>query len=132
MNHTTGFFTLLVLGAFWTRLFGQASAAGEITPQAVLEKIKSETPVLIVDVRTAQEFNGELGHIPPSIPVPLQDIEAKPGTLAKYKDREIVTVCRSGRRSLSAANILAARGFKVKSMSGGMTEWNRLKYPVKK
>ena len=132
MNGSTGFFTLLVLGAFWTRLFGQDSTAGEMTPQAVLEKIKSEAPVLIVDVRTAQEFNGELGRIPPAILVPLQDIEAKPDTLAKYKGREIITVCRSGRRSLTAAKILAAKGFNVKSMSGGMTEWNRLKYPVKK
>ena len=73
-----------------------------------------------------------MGHIPPAILVPLQDIEAKPDTLAKYKDREIITVCRSGRRSLTAANILTVKGFNVKSMSGGMTEWNRLKYPAKK
>jgi rhodanese-related sulfurtransferase len=132
MNGSTGFFTLLVLGTFWTRLFGQASAAGEITPQAVIEKIKSEAPVVIVDVRTAQEFNGELGHIPGAVLVPVQTIEAKPDTLSKYKDREIITVCRAGRRSLNAANILAVKGYNVKSMSGGMTEWNRLKYPVKK
>ena len=132
MSRTIGLFTMLVLGTFWTRLFSQASAAGEITPQVVLEKIKSEAPVLIVDVRTAQEFNGESGRIPCAILVPLQDIETKPDVLAKYKEKEIITVCRSGRRSLSAANILAARGFNVKSMSGGMNEWNRLKYPVKK
>ena len=58
MNRTTGFFIMLVLGTFWTRLFGQADSTHAITPQAVLEKIKSEAPVLIVDVRTAQEFNG--------------------------------------------------------------------------
>jgi rhodanese-related sulfurtransferase len=132
MKGTIAFFIVLVISAFWTRVLGQAPAVNEITPQAVLEKIKSEAPIVVVDVRTAQEFKGELGHIPCSILVPLQDIEAKPDTLARYKEKEIIAVCRSGRRSLNAATILTAKGFKVKSMSGGMTEWNRLKYPVKK
>ena len=132
MNRTACFFSFLVIGAFWGRLFGQTAAAGEIAPAAVLEKIKSEIPLLIVDVRTPEEFHGELGHIPSAILVPLQAIETKPDTLAKFKDREIITVCRAGRRSLNAANTLAGKGYNVKSMSGGMIEWNRLKYPVKK
>ena len=132
MSGSTGFFTLLVLGTFWTRLFGQAPAAEEIAPAAVLEKIKSEIPLVVVDVRTPEEYNGPLGHIPGAVLVPVQTIEAKPDTLSKYKDREIITVCRAGRRSLRAAGVLAAKGYNVKSMAGGMEEWNRLKYPVKK
>jgi rhodanese-related sulfurtransferase len=132
MNRSSCLFACLLIGAFWSRLSAQTATAGEIAPAAVLEKIKSEIPLLIVDVRTAEEFKGELGHIPSAVLVPIQVIEAKPDTLAKFKDREIVTVCRSGRRSLNAANILAAKGYNVKSMTGGMTEWNRLKYPIKK
>jgi rhodanese-related sulfurtransferase len=132
MNGSTGFFTLLVLGTFWTSLFGQADSTRVITPQAVLDKIKAEAPVVVVDVRTPEEFKGELGHVPGAILVPLQDIETKPGVLDKYRKMELITVCRSGRRSLSAATSLAAKGFNVKSMAGGMTEWNRLKYPIKK
>jgi rhodanese-related sulfurtransferase len=132
MNRTIGFFSFLVIGTFWGRLLGQAPSAGEITPAAVLEKIKSEIPLVVVDVRTPEEFKGPLGHIPGAVLVPLQAIESKPDTLAKYKSQEIITVCRSGRRSLQAAGILSARGFKVKNMTGGMEEWNRLKLPVKR
>jgi len=40
------------------------------------------------------------------------------------KDQHIVTVCRAGMRSASAAAILTAMGFRqVENLSGGMLAW---------
>jgi len=86
--------------------------------------------VTIVDVRGADEYTGPLGHIRGSELVPLHVLGA---TALQRLDRSkpIVTVCRSGGRSLSAAGILDGMGFeRVASMAGGMMAWNNSNLPV--
>ncbi len=42
-------------------------------------------------------------------------------------------VCRSGRRSLQAAELLVGLGFAgVKTMRGGMVEWNEARLPAER
>ncbi|MEX1361923.1 MAG: MBL fold metallo-hydrolase [Nannocystaceae bacterium] len=87
--------------------------------------------VFLVDVREAEEFRGELGRVPQSVLVPL-------GTIAEHakdweRNRPIVTICRSGGRSLSAANVLREAGFReVASMRGGMIAWNEAGLPAQR
>ncbi|HHH12190.1 MAG TPA: MBL fold metallo-hydrolase, partial [Sorangium sp.] len=76
----------------------------------------------IVDVRSAEEFNGELGHIEGAELVPLPEF---PTRAAQWKrDDRYVLVCRSGGRSGKAAHILENLGFShVASLKGGMLQW---------
>ena len=85
---------------------------------AELDSILAENPV-ILDVRTPQEYAG--GHIKGSKNIPLDRIG---GSINKLKkgNRPIVTCCRSGMRSQSAADQLNAAG--IKAVNGG--PWNRL------
>jgi glyoxylase-like metal-dependent hydrolase (beta-lactamase superfamily II) len=51
----------------------------------------------------------------------------QPGALADTPlptDRPIVTVCNAGRVSQAAADVLTARGFDARSLSGGMKAWS--------
>ena len=49
-----------------------------------------------------------------------------------YKDKEIVTICHSGSRSMMAAQILAREGFRdIRNLTGGMMFWHRKGYPDK-
>jgi glyoxylase-like metal-dependent hydrolase (beta-lactamase superfamily II) len=51
----------------------------------------------------------------------------QPGALADTAlptDRPIVTVCNAGRVSQAAADVLTARGFDARSLSGGMKAWS--------
>lgn len=86
--------------------------------------------VQLVDVRTPEEFVGELGHIEGAKLVTLgKDLE---DFLAKGdRDAEIVFVCRSGGRSGQATKLSQDLGYK-KSMNlrGGMTLWNQLQLPI--
>lgn len=85
--------------------------------------------VRLIDVRGPDEYTGELGHIPGAQNVPLETLEVA----AKDWDREmpIVTVCRSGKRSLSAAEILEKMNFvRVASMAGGMIRWDDQGFPA--
>lgn len=89
----------------------------------------NRTQVALVDVREAQEFTGELGHVPGARLVPL----AKLLDASSEWDRnaEIVLVCRSGGRSARAATELARRGFRhLYNLRGGMLAWNKARLPV--
>jgi len=107
-----------------------AQVASTLTPQEVQGRIASS---LIVDVREPDEYTGPLGHIEGSRLIPLGQLPARLQELDASRDREIITVCKAGFRSQTAASILKQAGFsRVYSMQGGMTEWNKLKLTVRK
>ena len=81
---------------------------------------------MVLDVREPDEYTGELGHIRQSQLIPLGTLSSKFNTLDKYRHQEIVTVCRSGGRSNTAAAMLMRTGFQnVASLEEGMTGWNK-------
>lgn len=85
--------------------------------------------IKVIDVRGADEFNNELGHIPNASLATLgPDLEE----VLKDHDRqqEIVFVCRSGKRSAEATRLALSKGHeKVYNLQGGMLRWNELRYP---
>ena len=87
------------------------------------EIIKSDS-VVLVDVRTAEEYAA--GHIPnaKNVDVLKSDFKDRVETLSKNK--EIAVYCRSGKRSLMAANTLAKIGYKVINLRGGWKEWQQI------
>lgn len=98
----------------------------QATPQDVQRLARSAR---LIDVREASEFTGELGHIAGAELVPLGTV----ATVAASWDKSaaIVCICRSGGRSMRAAETLVAMGFKnVTNMVGGMTAWNQSGLPV--
>jgi SulP family sulfate permease len=75
---------------------------------------------MVIDVREPREFNR--GHIPQAQLIPLSKILAEPPDLPIY--RQIVLVCRTGRRSLRAAQVLQKKGcLHVSILQGGMVAW---------
>ena len=80
----------------------------------------------LLDVRSQEEYKE--GHIKDSVLIPVSDLKAR---LAEVpEDRVILVYCRSGSRSLTAANILIENGFSsVFNMEGGITDWINKGYP---
>lgn len=86
----------------------------------------------LVDVRTPEEYVGELGHIAGA---ELVTLGPKLTTyLEKQSPKEkIIFICRSGSRSIKAVKQSQTIGLEnTVSMQGGMLEWNRLGYPTQK
>jgi rhodanese-related sulfurtransferase len=84
------------------------------------KKLIENNEVVVLDVRTPEEFQG--GHIPNAILIPLQELENRLNELEKGESYLIV--CRSGNRSTQASEVLSANGFtKVFNMTGGMNNW---------
>ena len=87
-------------------------------------RVAGSRPPILLDVREPGEFNGELGHIPGAMLIPLRELPARVGELEAHKERPIIAVCRSGVRSTTAAAILTGLGFDtVSNLKGGMLEW---------
>ncbi len=79
---------------------------------------------LLLDVRTAADFDGEQGHIRAALNLPLEDLPERLDALGEDPERPIAIVCRTDRRSAEAAALLARRGFAdVHVVRGGMTAW---------
>jgi sulfur dioxygenase len=103
----------------WASVTFTFSGIWEIQPQA-LEEMSAKAQ--IVDVREALEYNGPIGHIRGAVLIPLGELAARGGELAR--ERPVVAVCRSGARSAQACVILQRMGFgDVANLAGGMLRW---------
>ena len=107
----------------------------EITVDKLFDRINSNMPPLLIDIRSAPDFNGvgysKYGHIPNAMSIPILELESKLEDLDSFKEKEIVTMCPGGGLSLAAVEILAEAGFKaVKSLKGGTDLWHKKGYPT--
>lgn len=94
----------------------------KITPEEAKNRIDSGDDIIIVDVRTGEEY--EQRHIQNAILIPNETIttDAKPALLPDY-DAEILIYCRSGNRSAQAAKKLIALGYTNVYDFGGIIDW---------
>lgn len=111
---------------------GNAEGYKNISVASADSLIKADTNVVVLDVRTPDEFSSETGHLKNAKLIPVQELEGRIGELSSYKDRTIVAYCRSGSRSAKAADILTKKGFKVVNVEGGISSWNESGLPTEK
>lgn len=102
---------------------GSASSDGvkKITAEEAYKRMKSGDPVVIVDVRTAEEYAEK--HIPGAILVPLDTIGDEAPADLPVKDAELLIYCRSGHRSAQASAKLAKLGYTNVNDFGGIKDW---------
>lgn len=76
----------------------------------------------LLDVREQNEWN--LFRIPNAIHLPLAHVSsAASEALAQFPEGEIVVYCGRGARSIQAAEMLRAQGYKATSLAGGIAAW---------
>ncbi|KOU62003.1 sulfurtransferase [Streptomyces sp. MMG1533] len=83
---------------------------------------------VLLDVRETHEW--QAGHAPRAVHLPLSALASGAGLPAQAQARPLVVICRSGNRSLRAAELLAARGAEVVDVIGGMSDWAGAGLPV--
>lgn len=105
--------------ASWGPVVRSFGGVPELDPHWIAEHRQLVT---IVDVREPSERSGDLGSIDGSIPIPLGELRARLAEIPR--DKPIVFVCRSGRRSAQAVAILEQAGVRdVANSAGGMIRW---------
>ena len=120
---------LLILAVFIVYLIAKrvllARSINQYSPAEAEARMRNSLNIVFLDVRTPQERKS--GSIKGALHIPLHELRAKSGELERYKGKEIICYCRTGRRSLSAASILKAKGFNSSSLRGGISNWNLYK-----
>ncbi len=98
-----------------------ADSIASISVQKLRQKLRNgDPPPLVIDVREPYEF--KRGHIPQAQLMPLPKILSDTSDLPD--NREIVLVCRSGRRSTRAAYMLQNKGYHdIRILRGGILAW---------
>ena len=109
----------------------------ELMPWDLVAKIEQNEPVLLIDVREADEFRSM--HIANAINIPRGILEAASEQgydesnpkLINARNQEVVVICRSGKRSCLAAYTLQQLGFnKALSLKTGLRGWNDYDQPL--
>ena len=95
----------------------------EVTPQDA-GGLQDQGAVL-VDVRENDEWTA--GHAPDGVHLPLAYVR---DAVSRFDGQQVLAVCRSGRRSTKATEILAAAGIDVRNVAGGMAAWAEAGLPV--
>ncbi len=122
---------LLAIVAFIPRLINKYRKTNMQSIDELKSQIDDKQDILLLDVRNEADFNGEQGHIEQATLIPLEELKQRAAELSHYKDKPIVTICRTDRRSSEAAKILNNMGFEnVKVARMGMTDWNKHNYPL--
>ena len=123
--------SLLAVVAFIPRLIGHLRRGPMLNVEQLKERLDNNEDVMVLDVRTAEDFVGEQGHIAKAINIPVEDLVDRLDELTDRLELPIAIVCRTDRRSAKAAQILARTGYAdVHVVKGGMTLWNENKFPT--
>ncbi|MDF2904218.1 MAG: rhodanese protein [Bacillus sp. (in: firmicutes)] len=117
-----GFIIVLVIGFIGFQFMNSSTAVSNISTAELAEKMKAPgDKVVFIDVREPDEFAA--GHIDGMTNVPLSTLSED--TIDFGKDSEVVIICRSGNRSMKAAEALQGFGYKkLVNVQGGMNDWN--------
>ena len=93
----------------------------KITAEEAKERMDKDDKVVILDVRTEEEY--QEGHVPGAIVIPNETISSEPLEELPDMDQEILGYCRSGNRSAQAAKKLAEAGYTQVYDFGGIIDW---------
>jgi rhodanese-related sulfurtransferase len=127
MRHTIFVLVLFACSFFVYSFLGQNDSNKTISPEEVRGIVnRRDTAYTILDVRTKAEYESETGHIPGAMLIPLDELEKRYIELLSVQEKELIVYCRSGRRSTEASRILAGKGFRIRTMEGGILRWNSI------
>lgn len=94
----------------------------QISPSELAEKLRSETPPHLLDVRQPDE--NAFVALPNSKLIPLGEIASRVDEIETWRDEEIVVYCHHGIRSLNAIAQLQQFGFtQLQNLAGGIDRW---------
>ena len=85
-------------------------------------RLKVAPGIAVIDVRGPDEFTGQLGHIADASNMPVDKLPQRIMEISALKDRPVILVCRTDKRSTTAATLLCDAGFRDVGVLRGA--WN--------
>ncbi len=100
-----------------------------ITPEQLHRRMAGGEKFLVVDVRTAREYE-EDRRMPGALHMPMKEFRKKGPELVRDSDKPVVIYCSRGVRSLYALSLAADLAEEALSLSGGLLAWEKRGYEV--
>lgn len=94
----------------------------------IIETTKNDNSLVIIDVRTPEEFNQE--HITDASNIDFRSDNFKEELNRLDKNKTYVIHCRSGARSAQALEIMRELGFREVYNMGGIVQWKEKGFPT--
>ena len=86
------------------------------------EDNKAKEKYLVIDVRPVDQYNE--GHVKHAINIPVDELKDRLSEIESYKDKDVVTVCNTGKKSSEAAQILVDNGFTKVANAQGVKDFS--------
>lgn len=102
-----------------------------ITPADVFRLQQESGGITLIDVRETGEFREVWSPLAVNFPLSTFDVD----TFGAKRDKKttLYMLCRSGKRSLTAAQLLEGAGFEsLYNVEGGMLAWESVGLPVRR
>jgi uncharacterized membrane protein YdjX (TVP38/TMEM64 family)/rhodanese-related sulfurtransferase len=120
---------LIAVVAFLPRLIRRVREArrlGQLSAAELRLRLARREDITVLDVRSAKDYAGELGHIDRSLNIPLDQLPGRLPELDHVRERPIAVICRTNRMSSRAVELLRRADFRrVQLVADGMLAWRR-------
>lgn len=101
----------------------------KLSPVEAYEMIKNDTGIVILDVRTPDEYNN--GHIDQAVNIDFFAEDFKDNIQKLDKEKTYMVYCMGGKRSNQAQLLMDSLKIKVFDMTGGFQQWSSEHLPYK-
>lgn len=110
-------------------MFNFLKSVQSVTAEEVKQALDEKVDIIIVDVRTPEEY--KKGHLDRSLLLPIDTLSEQAPSLLKDKEKTLYIYCLSGSRSTQATDILLKLGYtKAFNMTSGLLAWRSKGYPL--
>ncbi|CCQ12547.1 putative phage shock protein E [Pseudoalteromonas luteoviolacea B = ATCC 29581] len=100
----------------------------KISAEALLANQMSQSPHMIVDVRSEEEFSA--GHVKGAINIPFNQLEKYKNVLEQLKGKTAVVYCRSGRRASIFMEAVKDPEIEFFHLEGDIQGWQEKALPL--
>lgn len=96
----------------------------KLSPAVAYELMRDNPEMLVIDLRTPEEFLGETGHIRRAVNIPLATLPFRLIEISGWREETLLLYCRRGNCEQEGMAILASSGFEdAILMEGGIDAW---------
>ena len=118
---------LIAVAAAGCRTIGISRTHGgfaEVSPNVASEMILDSEQVVVLDVRSSNDYRGPEGHIAGSLSTPFDSIERQLPELLPYQNQTVLVYGATSTDGEVAAKLLMVAGFRnVVHIAGGLKAW---------
>jgi len=123
--------SLLLLSCRTVGVSRTANGFAEVSPMIAAEMILDSNQVVVLDVRTPEQYRGPEGHIGGALNAPFDNIERQLPELLPYQNQTVLVYGETSNDGSLAAKLLTVAGFRnVVQITGGMQAWIERGYRV--